>query len=75
MKNYVLRFQLVMNFLLSSLGQKLRNQLRFNQSQARGNNSEIRTIAEYNRVILVKQGREQFTKLVEKGLSVPIALL
>jgi hypothetical protein len=34
----------------------------------------VKTIADYNREVLVKQGRDQFTKLIEKGLSIPVAL-
>jgi len=33
-----------------------------------------KTIADYQREDLVKQGREQFLKLVEKGLRLPVAL-
>jgi hypothetical protein len=35
----------------------------------------VKTIADYKQQILVKQGREQFKKLLEKGLSVPVVLL
>ncbi len=34
-----------------------------------------KTIADYQREALVKQGREQFQKLVKRGLQVPVALL
>ena len=34
-----------------------------------------RTIADYKEELLVKQGREQFKKLLEKGITVPVALL
>ncbi len=34
-----------------------------------------KTIADYKQEILVKQGREQFKKLLEKGISVPVAFL
>lgn len=34
-----------------------------------------KTIAEYEQEVLIRQGREQFKKLLEKGLRVPIALL
>jgi len=34
-----------------------------------------RTIADYKQEILVKQGREQFKKLLEKGLNIPVVLL
>jgi len=35
----------------------------------------VKSISDYKQDILVKQGREQFKRLLEKGLSVPIALL
>lgn len=35
----------------------------------------VRTIADYKQEILVKQGREQFKKLLEKGISIPVFLL
>lgn len=34
-----------------------------------------KTIADYKQDVLVKQGREQFRKLLEKGISIPVALL
>ncbi len=34
-----------------------------------------KTIADYKQEILLKQGRDQFKKLVEKGLGIPVALL
>ena len=34
-----------------------------------------KTLADYKQELLVKQGREQFKKLLEKGLSIPVALL
>jgi hypothetical protein len=34
-----------------------------------------KTISDYRMEILVKQGREQFKKLIEKGISIPVALL
>jgi len=55
-----------MKFSLSILGQKLRKETR---------NKTPKTIAEYNREILVKQGADQFKKLIDKGLSIPVALL
>jgi hypothetical protein len=35
----------------------------------------VKTIADYKQQILVKQGREQFKKLLEKGISIPVVLL
>lgn len=34
-----------------------------------------KTIAEHNREALINQGREQFKKLIEIGLNVPVAHL
>ena len=34
-----------------------------------------KTLHEYKQEILVKQGREQFKKLVDKGLELPVVLL
>jgi len=34
-----------------------------------------KTIEDYKNELLVKQGREQFKKLLEKGINVPVALL
>ncbi|MBA3724294.1 MAG: hypothetical protein H0W89_05420 [Candidatus Levybacteria bacterium] len=36
---------------------------------------EDKTSDDYQREALVKQGREQFQKLMDKGLNVPVALL
>ena len=38
-------------------------------------NNVIKTISDYKRELLVKLGREQFKKLLEKGLSIPVAFL
>jgi hypothetical protein len=35
----------------------------------------VKTIAEYQQDMLIRQGREQFKKLMDKGLHVPVALL
>jgi len=34
-----------------------------------------KTVFDYKMEILVRQGRDQFKKLIEKGISVPVALL
>jgi len=61
-------------FLLSMKFLSLKSLLKqTNQLQFKGNG--IKTIADHNREVLVKQGREQFKQLLEKGLNVPIALL
>lgn len=36
---------------------------------------EKKTLADHNREALVKNGHDQFKKLVDKGLSIPVALL
>ena len=35
----------------------------------------VKTISDYKQDVLVKQGREQFKKLLEKGISIPVVLL
>jgi hypothetical protein len=35
----------------------------------------VKSIADYKQQILVRQGREQFKKLLEKGISIPVVLL
>lgn len=34
-----------------------------------------KTLADYQQELLIKAGREQFNKLKEKGLQIPIVLL
>ena len=34
-----------------------------------------KTVSDYKMDILVKQGRDQFKKLIEKGINIPVALL
>jgi len=40
-----------------------------------GRKKAAKTIADYKQEILVKHGKEQFRKLLEKGISIPVALL
>lgn len=40
-----------------------------------GKKISVKTISDYKQEILVKQGREQFRKLIEKGISIPVVLL
>jgi len=40
-----------------------------------GGRKTAKTIADYKQEVLVKQGREQFKKLLEKGISIPVVLL
>jgi hypothetical protein len=35
----------------------------------------VKTIADYKQDLLVKQGREQFKRLLEKGLNIPVVIL
>lgn len=42
---------------------------------AKKTNKSRMTIADYKQKLLVEQGREQFKRLLEKGLGVPVALL
>ena len=37
--------------------------------------ASTKTISDYKMDMLMKQGRDQFKKLIEKGLNVPVALL
>jgi hypothetical protein len=59
---------LTMKSLISNLFRKLKNQVVDNSSAAR-------SIADYNRELLVKQGRDQFMKLIDKGLTIPVNLV
>ena len=34
-----------------------------------------KTVSDYKMEMLVKQGRDQFKKLIEKGINIPVALL
>ena len=34
-----------------------------------------KTTSDYKMEMLVKQGRDQFKKLIDKGISIPVALL
>ncbi len=40
-----------------------------------GRKKAAKTIGEYKQELLVKQGRDQFRKLLEKGINIPVALL
>ena len=33
------------------------------------------TLAEYQRELLVRQGREEFKKIIDRGLGIPVGLL
>ena len=35
----------------------------------------VKTISDYKQEALVRVGREQFKKLLEKGISIPVVLL
>jgi hypothetical protein len=66
-KNYDI-FRRSMRYSLSSLWQKI-------ISTFRAGSASPKTLADYNREALVKQGADQFRKLIEKGLSVPVNLV
>lgn len=34
-----------------------------------------KTIADYQQEALIQQGRDQFKKLIDRGLTIPVALL
>jgi hypothetical protein len=37
--------------------------------------ASAKTISDYKMEMLVKQGRDQFRKLIERGINIPVALL
>jgi hypothetical protein len=41
----------------------------------RSTNRARKTLIDIKQEILIKQGREQFKKLLEKGISIPVVLL
>jgi hypothetical protein len=47
--------------------------MKFNIFSFKGKRSK--SVADYKQELLFKQGREQFKKLVEKGISVPVVFL
>lgn len=57
-----------MKFSISYWGQKIKD-------QAQKTDSSPKTLADYNREVLVKLGADQFKKLIDKGLNIPVALL
>ncbi|HYM65308.1 MAG TPA: hypothetical protein VES68_02385 [Candidatus Sulfotelmatobacter sp.] len=48
--------------------------MKFNFLRGTGKKA-VRTISDYKQDLLVKQGREQFKKLLEKGINIPVVLL
>ena len=42
---------------------------------AKSRKNRRQTLADYQRALLIRQGREQFKKLVDRGLGVPVGLL
>ncbi|HZJ18083.1 MAG TPA: hypothetical protein VFD45_00495 [Patescibacteria group bacterium] len=48
--------------------------MKFNLFKA-GKRVTRRTISDYKQELLLKQGTDQLKKLVEKGLSIPVAFL
>ena len=59
---------------LTSCG-KIQLIMKFNLLNQINKKAAVKTIADYKQEILVKQGREQFKKLLEKGLNIPVVLL
>lgn len=50
--------------------------MKFVRIFTRGNKKNKKaTLADYQRELLIRQGREQFKKLVDRGLGVPVGLL
>ena len=47
----------------------------FKIHQSEKKKTHIKTVSDYRMEILVKQGRDQFRKLIEKGINIPVALL
>jgi len=47
----------------------------FKSAGWRKKKASAKTISDYKMEMLVKQGRDQFRKLIEKGISIPVALL
>jgi hypothetical protein len=42
----------------------------------KSNKKQVRkSLSDYKEDLLIKQGREQFEKLVKKGLNIPVAFL
>lgn len=54
-----------MNFLSNLLSKKRRTEVV----------TKVKSLEEYKQELLNKQGREQFRKLMDKGLQLPIAVL
>jgi len=53
---------------------KITISMKFNLFKA-GKRVTRRTISDYKQELLLKQGTDQLKKLVEKGLSIPVAFL
>ncbi|MDP2637430.1 MAG: hypothetical protein Q8P26_00010 [Candidatus Levybacteria bacterium] len=47
----------------------------FKSANWRNKKADKKTISDYKMDILVKQGRDQFKKLIDRGISIPVALL
>jgi len=47
----------------------------FKSASWRKKKTNNKTVSDYKMEILVKQGRDQFKKLIERGINIPVALL
>ncbi len=47
----------------------------FNFRRSTGKKASVKTISDYKMEMLVKQGRDQFKKLIERGINIPVVLL
>ena len=47
----------------------------FKIRQSAEKKTPTKTVSDYRMDMLVKQGRDQFRKLIEKGINIPVALL
>ena len=54
---------------------KIQLGMKFNIFKKAEITNKVKTISDYRQDLLVKQGREQFKKLLEKGINVPVGLL
>lgn len=65
-------FLLKMNFSITAIWRRVGALLRWNKAKS---NDDEKTITDYRREAMVKMGHEQFQKLMDKGLRVPVGLL
>lgn len=63
-----------MIFKQINLLQKIKNIITFNLGESRTRERELKRISELHRKALVKAGKQQFEKLKDLGLSIPVNL-